>query len=1384
MATADVAALTRLLERQMQAAEEREKRLQDMLTATLGSLPKQSSNPQTTTSSTRQVSAERPILISSATQADFTAWEELWRDYAQCQHLSLQDRETRVAAIRQCLDEDLRRFIRQGTIFLPDNPDVQDVIDAVKEFVRRQRNPLLDRLDFYNRRQDKNESFDSFHTSLKELFSWSAFAGVNLCSTCTATVCNSCKSTLAAQHADLMRDRIICGLFDEDTRLKLLAVRDLTLEKAVELCRTEEAAAMTGRQIQQPSSKVNAVRKTPYQKKKFSPQPAPQPPKPKCPNCGLTAHTKSPCPATGKICNGCKSVGHFQSMCPGKKTARKSAQIGHIKLHRASSAAPDTVELSVQLATETSPSTLSWIPDTGSDVDAIGPQHLTCIGGFTGNLDHDSDDVRAADGSRLQPVGKINATLSAGAKQHATTIHVYEGLTDALLSRPTLLALGFLPPDWPKQVARVGANPTVDKINEIKAELLAKFKDVFDDTTLKPMNGAPMDIVLEDDATPHRVHTARSIPFAYRDQVKVQLDGMVSNGIIEPVTEPSDWCHPIVVVNKKGSSEKRLTVDFKSLNTQVRRPTHPTRTPRNVVANISDANFFTKLDARHGYWQVPLSESAVPLTTFMTPWGRYRYLRNPQGLISAGDEFNRRTDLAFERVPNFAKIVDDCLAYDADFDSHVQHVRQVLTCAREHGITFSPKKFEFGVREVDFCGFHVTTEGFTVDDDKIAAIQDFPIPATRTDLRSFMGLVNQCGDLTTRLAELTSPLRPLLKTSNDFMWDVMHTEAFNATKTELISPSVLQFFQPGQALRLETDASALKGLGYALWQWQDGKWRLIQCGSRYLSDAESRYAIIELELLAVVWAVHKCSLFLSGTPFDVFTDHRPLVPIINQYTLDQIENPRLQRLILKLRPYQVRATWRKGSDNLFADALSRNPVQNPISDEEFGEDAHTAGASIRACIRRDDDGQITSIPHCELMEAARADESYQALVLAITDGFPSYRDLQPSLRPYWSIRAHLSTDSGVVLKGQRIVVPRALRRRALTDLHAAHQGLTRTKARARQVFYWPNMANDIANVIGSCDVCQLYAPSQQKEPMMVTNDRRPSLPFASTSADLFSCQGWEYIVYTDRKTGWPCVAKLGRSCSSADVIRALRRWFPDLGVPTQLVTDGGPQFASRQFADFCSRWQIDHVTSTPHYPQSNGHAEAAVKAMKLLIRKTTSNGNLDVDEFQRGLLEWRNTPAADRLSPAQKLFGRTLPSFVMAHHSSFAPEWQTAADDADAVSHRLDTQRREAYDQHAKSLRHLPLGTRVVVQDPRTKLWSTTGTVVAIGAHRDYYVKLPSGRVFWRNRRFLRPLVTAVPPDPALPTPTPTPAPTRRSSRRRQRPRRLHISNTSGQSYD
>lgn len=189
-----------------------------------------------------------------------------------------------------------------------------------------------------------------------------------------------------------------------------------------------------------------------------------------------------------------------------------------------------------------------------------------------------------------------------------------------------------------------------------------------------------MEIPLKPDAKPHHAAGAKSLPYAYRDQVKAQLD-MVASCIIEAVSELPEWCHLIVAVNKKGTHEKRLTVDFKRLNDQACRPVHPTRSPREVVSNISGAQYFAKLDARHGYWQVPLSEQAKQLTTFITPWGRHRYLRNPQGLISAGDEFNRCTDTAFQSIPNLAKVVDDCLVHGTTFPPLVKNVRALLECA-------------------------------------------------------------------------------------------------------------------------------------------------------------------------------------------------------------------------------------------------------------------------------------------------------------------------------------------------------------------------------------------------------------------------------------------------------------------------------------------------------------------------------------------------------------------------------------------------------------------------------------------------------------------------------------------------------------------------------
>ena len=155
----------------------------------------------------------------------------------------------------------------------------------------------------------------------------------------------------------------------------------------------------------------------------------------KCPNCGRRAHTTSACPAAGKQCNGCNQVGHFQSLCPQQQSTKKAStkRIGQLKLSMTSASKTATVPVTVTLDTEDQPVSLNWIPDTGSDVDAVK------------NLDVDGDDVHGANGTQLRSLGKICATFSTGATQHVSTIHVYEGFDDALLSTCSSAGVGISP---------------------------------------------------------------------------------------------------------------------------------------------------------------------------------------------------------------------------------------------------------------------------------------------------------------------------------------------------------------------------------------------------------------------------------------------------------------------------------------------------------------------------------------------------------------------------------------------------------------------------------------------------------------------------------------------------------------------------------------------------------------------------------------------------------------------------------------------------------------------------------------------------------------------------------------------------------------------------
>ena len=200
---------------------------------------------------------------------------------------------------------------------------------------------------------------------------------------------------------------------------------------------------------------------------------------------------------------------------------------------------------------------------------------------------------------------------------------------------------------------------------------------------------------------------------------------------------------------------------------------------------------------------------------------------------------------------------------------------------------------------VNLKSISLTPDGYSISNDIIEAIAHFPIPSSRTDLRSFFGLVNQLASSTKDITEILTPLRPLLSTRNEFIWAEPQDEAFKQAKKALTTAPILAYFDTTKETRLHTDASTL-GIGFVLLQKPpngDCEWQTVQAGSRFLTDAESRYAVIELECLAVAWAIKKCYIFLAGiNHFTVVTDHNPLIPILNSHRLDEIENPRLQRL--------------------------------------------------------------------------------------------------------------------------------------------------------------------------------------------------------------------------------------------------------------------------------------------------------------------------------------------------------------------------------------------------------------------------------------------------------------------------------------------------------
>ena len=271
----------------------------------------------------------------------------------------------------------------------------------------------------------------------------------------------------------------------------------------------------------------------------------------------------------------------------------------------------------------------------------------------------------------------------------------------------------------------------------------------------------------------------------------------------------------------------------------------------------------------------------------------------------------------------------------------------------------------------------------------------------------------------------------------------------------------------------------------------------------------------------------------------------------------------------------------------------------------------------------------------EIQKHTETDPDLQALATIIKDGWPESKDkVKPQLHCYYPFRGELTIHNGVIFKGERVVIPAALRSTIMNKLHSNHLRLQGSLRRAREAFYWPHMNEQFAELLSKCEVCNSYKTEQQKEPLACHES--PNRPWQSIAADLFVFHGKEYLVTTDRYSVFFEVNRLYSKSSSEDITK-MKAHIAIYGIPNRLMSDSGPNFSRIEFKLFTNSYNIEHITSSPTYAQSSGKVEDIVETAKKIMQKAL---DAHADPYL-AFLDFRNTPTEGYTTlPAQRMLKR------------------------------------------------------------------------------------------------------------------------------------------------
>ena len=935
--------------------------------------------------------------------------------------------------------------------------------------------------------------------------------------------------------------------------------------------------------------------------------------------------------------------------------------------------------------------------DTGAELCTMSKKHAKRI-----NLDIMPTDmsIRPYGSRRLKKCyGEACCTVRFGDRVANTWFYIMDGNVETLLSGPVSEELGIITMHPKNKVRQVW------KTSGPGSEIRRRYPKIFQGVgTLKDYKVK----FFIDDQVPPVFQPPRPVPFHLREKMDRELENMEKDDVIEPHHGPAPWVSNVVLAPKDDGG-LRVTVDMRQANDAIKRTNLPIPRPEEISSQLAGYTVYSKLDFRSAFHQLEIEEDSRILTVFHGNGRLMRYKRLTMGTTPSSGELNKALRPVFQNIKDAHVIQDDLIVGGKTREEHDMTLDQVCKKIEEIGMTLNPEKCIFAASEIPWWGMTISVDGVSPDPEKVEAIKHMTPPRSKEEVKSLFCMLQSNKKFIPHLAKKTISIRKLLKKESDFKWSKGCQEEFTKIKKEFSEAILLHHYDPALRTEIHVDAHRT-GLSALLMQSdKKGNRNIVAVTSRATTPVEARYPQIDLEALAVDFGLRRYRFYIAGGPqVKVITDHKPLCSIFKNLRKGSV---RSERIKLRHQDIDYTVVWEKGAVNA-ADYLSRHatPLRHMSIDveEETKELEKTVWFAQYS-------PYTEAVSLKQLVEETKKDAALQQLKKALRRGYlPKSRE---KLAPYAKVWDQLAIlDSGLIMKGEKIVLPRSMIKTAIEKAHqGGHPGMTTLKRRIRTHFWCPKLNDEVQKVIKACTECAMFTPKNRSNPLL-PHQLDGYNAWEKLSIDLFGPMPDKrhIIVAQDMVSRFPA-AKILNKHDAAHVTKALEEIYTTYGTPIIHRTDNGPPFNSKEFESFSKKLAVEHETSAPYHPQANP-VEALMKPLGKCMKAAHVQQRDKTAALQEWLASYRATPhSSTGVAPGDIIFrhgyGHTFPKT-----GQLTDEQVKAALD-------LDAQNREDRDNELNLTRRrdsFTVGDTVITRNHgHTKFQPAFGpdskTVVAIG---------------------------------------------------------------------